>query len=221
VTQPTETPIAALLRLTNGYQVTQVIHVAVSLGIADHVSDKPQAASEIFVGRDYHWATWGDLLNSVRTGNTGTEHLFGTDIWNYRTQHPEETAIFNAAMASLSRNVVSAIAQAYDFSKFRRIVDVGGANGAFLAGILSTSAGPSGVVFDLPHVVVGADQGLRKCRRNGTLRGRGRQLLRGGARGRGRLHRQVSLDGLHGRRVHHHSDFRTERDGGGGGCAHR
>jgi hypothetical protein len=46
-----------------------------------------------------------------------------------------------------------AVADAYDFSGFRTIVDVGGATGNMLAAILSRHAEPQGVLFDRPHVV--------------------------------------------------------------------
>jgi hypothetical protein len=46
----------------------------------------------------------------------------------------------------------AAVAAAYDFSKFERIVDVGGASGNMLAAIFNQHAGPKGVLFDLPHV---------------------------------------------------------------------
>ncbi len=50
----------------------------------------------------------------------------------------------------------SAIVNAYDFSKFERIVDVGGGHGALLIGILSTNPHVRGVLHDLPGVVDGA-----------------------------------------------------------------
>jgi len=53
-------------------------------------------------------------------------------------------------MAAVSRTTAPAIIAAYDFSKFGRIVDVGGADGALLAAILTASPRSSGIVFDLP-----------------------------------------------------------------------
>ena len=104
------------------------------------------------IGRPYHWQMWGDLLHSVRTGENAAHHLFGVDIWQYRADKPQETSAFNTAMSALSRSVAPAIVAAYDFGRFERIVDVGGANGAFLAAILTASPNATGVVFDLPHV---------------------------------------------------------------------
>jgi hypothetical protein len=59
-------------------------------------------------------------------------------------------------MSALARNAVRAIVDAYDFDRFDRIVDVGGGTGPLLIEILSVYQHPSGVVFDLPHVVAEA-----------------------------------------------------------------
>ncbi|MDA2927359.1 hypothetical protein MYX78_09025 [Acidobacteria bacterium AH-259-G07] len=44
-------------------------------------------------------------------------------------QHPAESAIFHDALTSKSEQDVIAICDAYDFSDFRTIVDVGGGHG--------------------------------------------------------------------------------------------
>jgi O-methyltransferase domain len=59
-------------------------------------------------------------------------------------------------MTDLSRNTGPAIAEAYDFGKFNKIVDAGGGHGVLLTCILRRYPGPRGVVFDLPQVVNGA-----------------------------------------------------------------
>jgi hypothetical protein len=59
-------------------------------------------------------------------------------------------------MAAGARLVVAAVLDAYDFGQFKTIVDVGGGNGALLAGILGRHHKVRGVLFDQPHVVSGA-----------------------------------------------------------------
>jgi hypothetical protein len=44
---PDEAPTVALRRLVNGYQVTQAIHVAATLGIADLLRDGPRSSEEL------------------------------------------------------------------------------------------------------------------------------------------------------------------------------
>jgi len=57
---------------------------------------------------------------------------------------------------SSSPDHLTAIVGAYDFSKFERIVDVGGGHGRLLAGILFANPRLCGVLYDLPAVVAGA-----------------------------------------------------------------
>jgi hypothetical protein len=76
-------------------------------------------------------------------------------------EHPEDAAVFDAAMTSISTNESVSIAKASDFSRFNTIVDVGGGRGGLLAAILSANPHLQGVLFDVPTVVVaGADEEL-------------------------------------------------------------
>jgi hypothetical protein len=197
----------ALLQLVNGYQVSQAIHVAATLGLADQLADGPRTADELasatathagalrrllralaavellreepgdtfeltalgeelrgpagawaaFIGRANHWAAWGQLLHSVRTGQSAFEAVHGVDVWEFRAQHPEEGVVFDAAMTGLSRRVNAAVAAAHDFGRYGVLVDIGGGHGALLAGILAHHPGVRGVLFDQPAVVAGAE----------------------------------------------------------------
>jgi hypothetical protein len=109
-----------------------------------------------FVGEPYHWQAWGALEHSVRTGENAFRHVHGTDSWTFRARHPELSASFDRAMTALSRQVAAAVLAAYDFGRFRTVVDVGGGNGALLAAILARHPATRGVLFDQPHVVAGA-----------------------------------------------------------------
>src|SRR5215207_4826221 len=78
------------------------------------------------MGQQYRWRSWGDLLHSVRTGEPAFPELYGTTLWKYLEAHPEEDAVFNAAMTALSAGVLEAIVQSYDFSGMGVLMDVGG-----------------------------------------------------------------------------------------------
>lgn len=106
-----------------------------------------------FIGRPYHWQGWGNLLHSVRTGESGVRHVLGMSNWEYRAQHPEENAIFNAAMTDYSRMLTPAVVATYDFGRFGTIADIAGGHGALLAAILGANPGVRGILFDQPHVV--------------------------------------------------------------------
>ncbi len=82
------------------------------------------------------------------------------DAWTYRRQHPDEHAVFNAAMTANSRAEAQAILEAYEFSRFGTLVDVGGGQGLLLKQILTSCPATRGILFDQPQVVASADPAL-------------------------------------------------------------
>lgn len=111
----------------------------------------------LMLGAHFVWRPLGDLYESVRTGTPGFRRLYGERFFEWTKTHPEDGAAFNAAMTSGSAQRLPAILAAFDFSRFERIVDVGGGHGALLAGILAASPKTRGVLYDLPNVVSGAE----------------------------------------------------------------
>jgi hypothetical protein len=77
-------------------------------------------------------------------------------LFDYLTRHPDAACLFNETMVGLHGQEPPAIAEAYDFSDFKTIVDIGGGTGNLLAAILNHCDGPRGVLFDLPHVAAEA-----------------------------------------------------------------
>src|SRR5262245_23353638 len=65
---------------------------------------------------------------------------------------------------------VLAVAEAYDFAAFKTVVDVSGGHGVLLSTILQAYAGVNGIVFDSPHVVVRAEDAIRKAGLPGRCR---------------------------------------------------
>lgn len=103
-----------------------------------------------------------NLLYSVQTGNTGFDHAMGMPVFDYLAQHPDEAALFSETMIGVHGAEPDAVAAAYDFSPFHTLIDVGGATGNLLAAILSRHPQPTGILFDLPHVVAHAPALLHK-----------------------------------------------------------
>jgi len=120
-------------------------------------SDHPESIRPLamMLGAHFFWEPCGELEETVRTGQPSFERAYGAPFFDYLAGHSEDAAVFNAAMSS-SPAYLAAVAGAYDFSKFERIVDVGGGHGLLLAGILSANPGLRGVLHDLPSVVSGA-----------------------------------------------------------------
>jgi hypothetical protein len=198
--------------MINWYQVSQALHVAATLGIADQLKDGPKpydavartcgahpaslyrllralAAVGVFhetgskefsltplsacltsdapgsrrnyarwIGTPGQWNSWGNLLHCIKTGESASEYTHGEDAWTYRRQHPEEQAIFNDAMTGNSRTESQAVLKAYDFSRFKCVVDIGGGQGLLLKEILLTCPFARGVLFEQLDVIASAQQ---------------------------------------------------------------
>jgi hypothetical protein len=99
------------------------------------------------------YLAWGNLLPSVRTGEAAIDKAFGQPFFQYLTDHPERGQIYDAAMTGVHGAEASAVVNAYDFSSFRNVVDVGGGNGSQLACLLQHYPSLKGILFDLPAVV--------------------------------------------------------------------
>ena len=115
------------------------------------------------IGRPYVWEAWSALLHSVRTGENAFRSVHGRSVWAYRADHPEDSAAFDAAMASISRRMASSIIDAYDFGRFSIVVDVGGGTGTLLSAILGRNPSLHGVLFDQPHVASAATRLMQRA----------------------------------------------------------
>jgi hypothetical protein len=110
----------------------------------------------ILFGRPSMLAAWGNLEHSIRTGENAFADLHGQDVWAWRRGRPDESAIFNRAMASISAPVSPALAAADDFDGASTVADIGGGSGTLIAGVLAEHPHLRGIVFDQPAVVAEA-----------------------------------------------------------------
>lgn len=115
--------------------------------------EEPLAGWALFSGGADAWQAWGELLYSLRTGESAFTHVHGMNAWDYRAAHPESAAVFDRAMTDLARRSNRSLIDAFDFGRFGTVVDVGGGRGAFLAAVLAAHPETHGVLFDLPHVI--------------------------------------------------------------------
>jgi O-methyltransferase domain/Dimerisation domain len=128
-----------------------------------------QKAIAIMMGEE-HYRACGELLHCVRTGETGFEKVFGTPIFEYLSKHPEQAAIFDAAMVSVHGRETSAILDAYDFSGVGLLADVGGGNGSLLIGTLGRHPKINGLLFDSPGVIERAKANVEAAGLTGRMK---------------------------------------------------
>jgi hypothetical protein len=108
-----------------------------------------------------HYRAWGELLHSVQTGKTAFERVFGQPIFDYLSERPAAARLFDEAMVSIHGPETAAMLDAYDFSQFGVLADLGGGNGSVLRGVLAKHPNVRGILFDLPGVVASATEQMR------------------------------------------------------------
>jgi O-methyltransferase/methyltransferase family protein len=122
-------------------------------------SDAPDSVAAVaaHVGRPYIREAWSALAEAVRTGENAFRLAHGMSAWEYRAQHPDDNAAFDRYIGAITRRGARALLDAYDFGRFRTIVDVGGGNGTLLAALHAEHPEVRGILFDQPHVIAGVD----------------------------------------------------------------
>ncbi|WP_211323377.1 methyltransferase [Amycolatopsis palatopharyngis] len=120
-------------------------------------TDTPDSVHQIallFAGPLQH-QLWGELEHSVRTGESAFERALGEPVFSYLSKHPEEAIVFDRAMTYFATQIATGVVEAYDFSPFDTVVDVGGGQGMLLRNVLRAYPGVNGILFDRPEVVDG------------------------------------------------------------------
>jgi SAM-dependent methyltransferase len=212
--QSANKPDQVIRQMMVGFQLTQMVYVAVKLNVADQLAAGPNSigvlakatgahedslyrlmrtlagygvfaednerrfrltpAAELLRsgvsgslrnaiearGEDWTWRAWGALLESVKTGKTGFDVVYGKNTFDWFAEHPDAARIFDRMQADLTARTSGAVVAAYDFSNARVVVDVGGGSGTLLSAILGRYPAARGVLFDLPHVVKAAAPAL-------------------------------------------------------------
>ena len=117
--------------------------------------------SMIFMGEPWHYNVWANMLHSARTGGTAWKETYGEEVFDWIAKNPEASEIFNGCMSELSAGAAPAIVAGYDFSGIDTLADIAGGHGFLLSQILVANPNMKGILFDMAHVVAGADRILR------------------------------------------------------------
>jgi O-methyltransferase domain len=111
-----------------------------------------------FWGDPWSARAFEDMTHILRTGEDGVTKAYGKNVFEVLADEPAQAENFHRGMVNVSALVGGAVTEAYDFSGFTRIADIGGGHGMLLASILRKYPHLEGVLYDLPEVVAGAPQ---------------------------------------------------------------
>ena len=124
-------------------------------------SDHPQSVRAFarWYGTELHWDAWKNLDYSVRTGRPSlTREHPDSDAFEVLARHPQTHQIFLEAMTGFTLSEAMNIVQSFDFGAYSSMMDVGGAHGALALAIHKRHPELKLSVFDLPHVLEGAEE---------------------------------------------------------------
>src|SRR3954469_22030990 len=196
----------ALVRMAQGYQLSQALYVAAKLGvadvlaagaldvttIADAVGARPDelrrvlralAAAGVFTELDdgrialnevaaelqndapartrdvvvnfgeEMYRAFGELLHTVRTGETAFEAIYGQPLFDYYGSHPEAEASGSARMLARSLPVTAGLVASDLLDGVATITDVGGGKGTVVAALLEAHPEVQAVLYERPTVL--------------------------------------------------------------------
>ena len=103
---------------------------------------------------------WGDLEEALKTGRPQNEakHSTGKDIFATLYERPERLEQFLRGMAGAQVGNFSAFAETFDFSTYRTLADIGGANGLLSTLVARKQPHLRCLTLDLPPVTAIAEQ---------------------------------------------------------------
>jgi len=104
---------------------------------------------------DVLWKLWGHLEDAVRTGGPGWKVAFGWDGPVFANIFHSDAVRREFLMGMHGYGLISSpeVVAAFDLSRFRRLVDLGGATGHLAVAACRRYPALRAVVFDLPEVV--------------------------------------------------------------------
>ena len=99
------------------------------------------------------WETWSGLTETVKTGINPKRKPV-------KQRDNDSLEAFIGAMHVVGRSLSKEIADSFDLSPFKRMLDIGGATGTYLMAFLEKNPEMTAVLFDLPHVIPMAEKRL-------------------------------------------------------------
>ena len=99
---------------------------------------------------------WAELGECVLTGSNAWGPSFGRNSEDvYAAMYSDEASLlrFLKGMHGMMKLTAVPVLNAFDLSRFKRVVDLGGATGALAAAAAGMCRQRTAIVMDLPHVV--------------------------------------------------------------------
>ncbi len=109
-------------------------------------STHPESVLPMLMHQSQLWERWSSLTEIVR-GGTPASRKPGSGM------SADNRRAFIGAMHVVGRGLSVEIAEAYDLSRFKRLLDIGGASGTYTMAFLRKNPRLTAVIFDLEDVI--------------------------------------------------------------------
>jgi hypothetical protein len=162
-TQTNEDALYRVLRLLSSMEIFSEVRDRVfannaSSNLLRSDVDGTQRAMVEFISDPFHLRMYADMVPTIKDGRTAPEHVLNQKCFDFFESDPDEQRRFDDAMTSMSLRTAPVVVKSYDFSGIETLVDVAGGHAVLLTSILKEYPNMKGVLFDLPHVVKGAEK---------------------------------------------------------------
>ena len=117
-------------------------------------ADAPGHMREVVINfGEEMYRSFGELLHTVRTGETAFDFVFGAPLFEYYAAHPQVEVSAAARMLARTLPVATEFAAADVLRDARTLVDVGGGTGTLLAQVLRHRPELGGVLLERPGML--------------------------------------------------------------------
>jgi len=144
----------------DAHATTRVLDALVAIGLLEknggsytptesgrfYSSNHPETVLPMILHMNNMWDRWGNFTDVVKNG-ARTESAPGIHM------DAESWKSFIGAMHVIARTLSVKISEAYDASRFKRLLDIGGASGTYTIAFLRRNPDMTAVIFDLEHII--------------------------------------------------------------------
>ena len=108
---------------------------------------------EVLMAGEFLYAPFSEIVHTLKTGEPGFDKVYGERFFDRMKHDPKMAGVWDASMAQTTAQYAAALAGAVDYSRFKKVMDVGGGLGVGLAAILKKHPHVQGILLEMPHIV--------------------------------------------------------------------
>ena len=120
----------------------------------------PSSAStlreKLLIVVEQYWQPWANLAGTVRGGRPAFDLVFGETVGDWRRDHADHGAVFEAYWESETFTHAGPIVEALDLTGVSTVAEIGGGHGALLAAVLLAHPQLHGILMEASHKLAGA-----------------------------------------------------------------